>query len=90
MSEARSKRVLILAATTGYQTRVFEEAARRIGFEPVMATDRCLHLPDPWGDGAFAVRFQETRSGRRGSRKLDPAPDGRSSLSAMRRRELRR
>jgi biotin carboxylase len=76
MSEPKPKRVLVLAATTGYQTRVFEEAARRIGFEPVMATDRCLHLPDPWGDGAVAVRFQEPEAGAEALAKLDPAPDG--------------
>jgi biotin carboxylase len=56
-------RVLIVAATTGYQTRLFEDAARRIGLEPVMATDRCRHLDDPWGDHAVPVRFQQPDAG---------------------------
>jgi hypothetical protein len=52
------KRILILAATTGYQTRAFAEAAGRIGFEAVLATDRCHVLDDPWGDDAIPVRFE--------------------------------
>ena len=40
-------RVLILAATTGYQTRAFGEAAERLGVELVFATDRCSVLDDP-------------------------------------------
>ena len=53
------KRILILAATTGYQTRVFEEAARRLGLEVTLATDRCKTLDDPWGDDAIPVRFHK-------------------------------
>jgi biotin carboxylase len=52
-------RVLILAATTGYQTRLFGEAAARSGFEVLFATDRCTMLDDPWRDGAVAVRFYD-------------------------------
>jgi len=70
------KRILILASTTGYQTRVFEETARRIGYEPVMATDRCRHLDDPWGDHALAVRFQEPEAGAAILSRLVPPPDG--------------
>ncbi len=55
-----AKRVLILATTTGYQTREFAEAARRVGAEPVLATDQCHRLDDPWGDGAITVRFHNT------------------------------
>lgn len=51
------KRILILAATTGYQLRSFEQAARRLGMDVVLATDRCHQLEDPWGDRAIAVRF---------------------------------
>lgn len=51
-------RVLIVAATTGYQTRVFEQAARDLGLDVMLATDRCVQLEDPWGDDAVAVRFQ--------------------------------
>ncbi len=53
------RRVLIVAATTGYQTRVFAEAAARMGLEPVLATDQCHKLDDPWGDGAITVRFHD-------------------------------
>ncbi|MEW6323271.1 MAG: ATP-grasp domain-containing protein [Acidobacteriota bacterium] len=52
-------RVLVLATTTGYQTRMFGEAAARLGVELVFATDRCDHLDDPWADGAIAVRFHD-------------------------------
>ena len=50
-------RLLLFAATTGYQIRVFEEAARRLGVDLTLATDRCHVLEDPWGDRAVAVRF---------------------------------
>jgi len=52
-------RVLLLATTTGYQTRMFGEAAARLGVELVYATDRCDQIDDPWGDGALAVRYHE-------------------------------
>jgi biotin carboxylase len=50
-------RLLLFAATTGYQIRVFAKAARRIGVELTLATDRCHVLEDPWGDRAVAVKF---------------------------------
>src|SRR4051794_22754453 len=52
-------RVLLLATTTGYQTRAFGEAAERLGVTLVFATDRCHMLEDPWRDGAIAIRFHE-------------------------------
>jgi hypothetical protein len=52
-------RVLLLAQTTGYQTRTFGEAAERLGVEIVFATDRCDHLDDPWRDRAIPIRFHE-------------------------------
>src|SRR5205823_10317568 len=52
-------RVLILATTTGYQTRAFGEAAERLGVELVFATDRCHLIEDPWQDGAIAIRFYD-------------------------------
>ena len=52
-------RVLLLATTTGYQTRAFDEAAARLGVELLYATDRCNVLDDPWRDGAVPVRFHE-------------------------------
>jgi biotin carboxylase len=52
-------RVLLLAATTGYQTRAFGDAAGRLGVELVFATDRCHMLEDPWQDGAVPIRFHD-------------------------------
>jgi len=56
-------RVLLVAATTGYQTRAFSEVAQKIGCELVLATDRCHVLDDPWGDNAVALRFDEPDEG---------------------------
>jgi biotin carboxylase len=52
-------RVLLLATTTGYQTRMFAEAASKSGVELIYATDRCDQLSDPWSDGAIPVRFHD-------------------------------
>ena len=52
-------RVLLLATTTGYQTRSFGEAAARQGVELVFATDRCEMIDDPWRDGAIPIRFYD-------------------------------
>jgi phosphoribosylaminoimidazole carboxylase (NCAIR synthetase) len=49
--------LLLFAATTGYQIRVFEQAARRLGVEAALAADRCNRLEDPWGDHSIAVKF---------------------------------
>jgi biotin carboxylase len=53
-----SKRLLLFTAKLGYQTRSFEEAARRLGVQLVYVTDRCHQLEDPWGDQAIAVHFE--------------------------------
>jgi hypothetical protein len=53
------KRVVLVAATTGYQTRMFSQAAERVGVDLVLATDRCHVLEDPWGDQAIPVRFDD-------------------------------
>src|SRR5689334_4497246 len=53
------RRVLILATTTGYQTRAFGEAAERLGVELLFATDRCHMIEDPWQDGAIPIRFND-------------------------------
>ena len=58
-SRSGRARVLLLATTTGYQTRMFAEAAATLGVELIYATDRCDQLDDPWRDGAIAVRFHE-------------------------------
>ncbi len=52
-------RVLVLATTTGYQTRAFGEAAERLGVELVFATDRCHLIEDPWQDHAIPIRFYD-------------------------------
>ena len=52
-------RVLLLAATTGYQIRSFGEAARALGATLVFASDRCDRLDDPWSDQAIPVRFHD-------------------------------
>src|SRR5688572_28185023 len=56
------RRVLFLATTTGYQTRMFGEAAARLGVKLVFATVRCDQLEDPWWDGAIAIRFHQEAS----------------------------
>src|SRR3954454_21233334 len=52
-------RVLLLATTTGYQTRSFGEAAERLGVQVALATDRCQTLDDPWRDRAVPIRFDD-------------------------------
>ena len=56
-------KVLLIAATTGYQVREFADAARRMGLDLVLATDRCHVLDNPWGDDAVPVRFEEPAQG---------------------------
>ena len=54
------KRVLLVAATTGYQIRSFGDAAAALGVRLVFASDRCDQLEDPWWDQAIPVRFHDT------------------------------
>ena len=54
-----NRRVLVLATTTGYQTRAFGDAAEQLGVELVFATDRCHLIEDPWQDSAIAIRFYD-------------------------------
>src|SRR5437660_8885792 len=56
------RRSLIVPAISGYQTRMCAAAARRLGVAPVLATDRCHVLEDPWGDHAIPVRFDDPYS----------------------------
>jgi biotin carboxylase len=56
------KRILLLATTTGYQTRAFGDAAARLGTELVFATDRCHLIEDPWQDHAIPIRFYDENS----------------------------
>jgi ATP-grasp domain-containing protein/L-aminoacid ligase-like protein len=53
-----TKRLLLFTAKLGYQTRSFEDAARKLGVHLVYVTDRCHELGDPWGDQAIAVHFE--------------------------------
>ena len=51
-------RLLIFTAKLGYQTRSFDEVARKLGVDLVFVTDRCHQLDDPWGDRAIPVHFE--------------------------------
>lgn len=55
----QSKRVLVVAATTGYQIRSFGEAADTLGIRLLFASDCCDQLEDPWWDQAIPVRFHD-------------------------------
>jgi len=57
---AAAKRLLLFAGKLGYQTRSFEEAAKRLDVELVYVTDRCHQLNDPWNDGAIAAHFEDS------------------------------
>jgi len=61
--EAVPKRLLLFAATTGYQIREFADAAKRLDLELTLATDHCDRLGDAWGDGALAVKFDHRMMG---------------------------
>lgn len=52
-----AKRLLLFAGKLGYQTRSFEEAARKLHVQLVYVTDRCGQLEDPWGDHAIPAHF---------------------------------
>lgn len=56
-------RVLLVAATTGYQTHAFSDVAQSMGLDLVLATDRCHILNNPWGDNAVALRFDDPVEG---------------------------
>lgn len=71
-----ARRILLVAATTGYQTRSFDESARRLGFDLILATDRCHQLDNPWGDAALPVRFDQPEAAAELLARLRPPPDG--------------
>jgi biotin carboxylase len=54
----KSKRLLVFASKLGYQTRSFDEAAKKLGVALTFVTDRCHQLDDPWGDQAIPVHFE--------------------------------
>src|SRR5579862_8646700 len=53
------KKLLLIGATTGYQTGEFSVIAGRLNMDLLLATDRCHVLDDPWGDRAIALRFED-------------------------------
>ena len=53
------KHLLLLTTTSGYETRLFVEAAQKLGIPFALGTDRCHRLDDPWNDGAMALRFED-------------------------------
>ena len=55
----RVPRALLVASTTGYQTRSFTAAAARLDLDLVLATDRCHRLDDPWRDNAIPIPFHD-------------------------------
>ncbi len=70
-----AKRILLVAATTGYQTQMFVEAAERLDLPITLATDRCHVLDNPWGDNALPIRFDDPESAAQAISKL-PKFDG--------------
>ena len=58
---ASAKRLLLFTSKLGYQTRSFEEAARKHAVELIYVTDRCHQLKDPWGDRAIAAHFESPK-----------------------------
>jgi len=56
---SRQRQLLILCATTGYQTRAFVAAAQKRGLAVAFGSDRCHVLEDPWQDGALALHFED-------------------------------
>jgi hypothetical protein len=51
--------LLLCATTTGYQLDSFRAAARRLGVDTRLATDRCHVMDDPWGDQAVPMQQPE-------------------------------
>ncbi len=58
MADSECRTLLLVASKTGYQTREFATRARALGYHIQLATDRCNHLDDPWGDQAIPLRFE--------------------------------
>src|ERR1700736_2350669 len=51
---------------------MFADAARPVGFNAILATDRCHVLEDPWGDRAIPVRFDDPYAGAEGIAQAGP------------------
>jgi biotin carboxylase len=67
-------RVLLFAATTGYQIRAFDDAATSLGVDLQIASDSCDRLDDPWRDRAIPVRFHELPQSLRALEQALPVP----------------
>lgn len=52
-------RVMLLFTTTGYEAREFVDAARQLGVDTILGSDRCHVLEDPWQDAALPLRFEK-------------------------------
>jgi biotin carboxylase len=62
VNDHKNSRLLILSSKLGYQTRGFIDAARRLGAEVALGTDRCRQLDDPWNDRAWPLEFAEAEA----------------------------
>jgi len=76
------KHVVLVAATTGYQIRQFDQAARKLGIRLTLATDRCHVLEDPWADRAVAVKFEPPLEGLPGCDGILAVGDAQAVLAA--------
>src|SRR5260370_1086906 len=56
------KRLLLVATKLGYQTRMFNAAAEKLGVDLAFVTDRCNRLDDPWNDRAIGVHFENAEA----------------------------
>lgn len=65
----KTKRLLLLFTTTGYNAEDFARAAQKLGVEVVFGTDRCRVLNDPWRDAAIPLRFHRPEESARRVRK---------------------
>jgi predicted ATP-grasp superfamily ATP-dependent carboligase len=59
MTSKERPSLILLASKLGYQTRSFAEAAKRLGVNVIIGSDRCHQLDDPWADGAVPLHFEE-------------------------------
>ena len=65
----KTKRLLLLFTTTGYNAEDFARAAQKLEVEVVFGTDRCRVLNDPWRDAAIPLRFHRPEDSARRVRK---------------------
>jgi biotin carboxylase len=78
-----ARRLLLVASKAGYQTEAFAAAAARLGVTLELATNRCHHLEDPWGDGALAVDFDHPELEARGWDGIAAVGDQASIVAAL-------